>query len=341
MKKENINIETGEFIESEVVNDSLPINLNIEPQVSYKLPEIEFNYLELADTMERGIKEYALEVTYDNLKEAKQASTKLNKLAKAISDCRIKFKKEILVPVDEFEKKMKDLTDTAIKGKDFLKAQIKVFDDEMIAICKVKCEEYLNVKYEELGVNKEFQIVDIEDINIASNLSESLNLTKKAKDTIIARVNIQLTQQTNKKMRLMQLENECLKAELKVLLTEDDVKSFILGSDLVYSDGLSSLILREQNKQKQIEMNLENDRLKKLEQEKRQLEFQQKQDDAKKIEEVNKSLPVAESEAPRKKIVRLTAIFEVVVDENVDSEKVLKQYENKLQNDFTTFVSIG
>lgn len=331
---ESINQETGEFIEEKKLAE-----IELAPSIELTMPKIEFNYEELKEIMSVGLKEYAIEVTSDNLKDAKAMATKLNKLAGEIKKARIANKKEVLIPVSEFETKMNDLEDTAQKGRQFILDQVKVFDDAQIKICTTDLNKYIEEVYQENFIEEEFKNVDITDLYIASNLTASNNLSKKAKDTVKSRVNLQLAKQTNKKMRLVQLENESLKAGLKALLTEQDVSSFILESDLVYSEKLAELINRELNKQKQIEINIAMEKEKTERKEALELEIEEKR--KKDVEQKQKEEVQKLEDKTGNKIVSLVATFEIEVPVSVNESDVLEKYESKLKEMFSTLSSVA
>tara|TARA_R110000823_G_scaffold286748_1_gene405069 strand:- start:430 stop:1431 length:1002 start_codon:yes stop_codon:yes gene_type:complete len=328
---EKLNLKTGEYEKVEVVADNLPAEMELEPTIDYTPLEISFNYDELKEMMVKGLQEYKLEVTADNIKDANKMATKLNKLAGTIKRARIDNKKEMLEPLTLFENNMKDLEETALMGREFLTSQVKVFNDGLIKICLAKCKEYLEIQYVENEILEEFQTVDISDIAIVSNLSNSMKLTKKAIDAIESRVNIALSKQISKKMRLMMLENECLKNGLQVLLNESDVSHFILESDLKYNEQLAILINRELEKQKQIELNITLANERKMEQEKRDKELKEKQSEFSK-QQVSKSIGV--------KTVQVVAIFEMEVPTKYTNEQIRVKYEKRLKEFSETFKSL-
>jgi len=341
-----INLETGEFIEVEVVEENLPADINIEPVVNYNPIEIDFNYETLKEVMTNGLEAYKIEVTYDNIKEANKMATKLNKLGSSIKRARIDNKKEMLAPITDFEVKMNDLEDTAKKGRLFILDQVKVFNDELVKICELECNKLLVLKYEEKEVNEEFQTLNISDIFIASNINPSMKLTKKAKDTIESRVNIQLSLQTNKKMRLVMLENECLKAGLKVLLKESDVSHFILESDLKYNEQLTNIINRELEKQAQIEKGIEQERIRKEEFEKQQKEIEVRRIEQEELEELEKQAQIEIKEVEKVqaieketgvRIVKYIATFEMEVPLTTTNEAIKNKYDSKMQEFSKTF----
>ena len=337
--KEKINLETGEYEKVEVVDDNLPANMEIEPIINYTPLKVSFNYDELKKMMASGLKEYKIEVTSENIKDANKMATKLNKLASTIKRARIDNKKQMLEPLNLFENNMKDLEETALMGREFITNQVKVFNDKLIEICLNKCNEYLKIQYIDKQLSEEFQYIDISDIAIPSNLVDGVRLNKKAKDTIEARIDIALSKQVSKKMRLMMLENQCLKSGLKVLLNESDVSSFIFESDLKYNEQLSILINRELEKQNQIELSIIFENERKVEREKKQKEIEEKQriDDLnRELEKQNQIEEKEESETGFKKITYL-ATFEFEVPAAILAEDIKMKYDIKMKEFSKTF----
>ena len=67
---EKLNLETGEYEKVEVIIDNLPATIEIEPLIEFTPLEISFNYNELKEMMIKGLEEYRIEVTADNIKDA-------------------------------------------------------------------------------------------------------------------------------------------------------------------------------------------------------------------------------------------------------------------------------
>ena len=96
------------------------------------LPEaIEFNFEELKQEVEERTASYVgLVYTEDQIREAKRDLANLRKFTKALSDERIKVKKELMKPYMDFEGKIKELSsivDNAIKSID---DQVKGFEEQ-------------------------------------------------------------------------------------------------------------------------------------------------------------------------------------------------------------------
>ena len=99
---------------------------------SITFPEvIEFNYEELKQEITERVAAYKnLVYTDDQIKDAKKDVATLRKFTKALSDERIRVKKDLLKPYEDFESKVKELTaivDESIKNID---GQVKGYEDQ-------------------------------------------------------------------------------------------------------------------------------------------------------------------------------------------------------------------
>ena len=94
------------------------------------LPEaIEFNFAELKQEITERTEAYVgMVYTDDQIKSAKADVAMLRKFTKALSDERIRVKKEYLKPYDEFEAKVKELSGIVDKAIVNIDSQIKIFD---------------------------------------------------------------------------------------------------------------------------------------------------------------------------------------------------------------------
>lgn len=103
------------------------MELRVKP---VSLPEaIEFNFEELKQEITARTSAYVgIVYSDDQMKEAKMDVAMLRKFTKALSDERIRVKKEIMKPYDEFEAKVKELSGIVDKAILDIDKQIKTFE---------------------------------------------------------------------------------------------------------------------------------------------------------------------------------------------------------------------
>lgn len=242
---------------------------------------IEFNFDELrAEIKERTEKYVGLVYTDDQIKDAKKDVAALRKFTKALSDERIKVKKDILKPYEEFEGKVKELTaivDEAITGID---KQVKEYEDkkkqekmdeilllwneketpEWLHISKVFDEKWLNASVTLKKVEEEIdeKLEQIErDLATLSNLSEfSFEATEVYKDTVDINKAIQ------EGIRLADIQKRKAEAQMKEVAvaesapTTQDTAPAVKKSEVCFRCWLSTedaAALREFFKKRNIE----------------------------------------------------------------------------------------
>lgn len=104
------------------------MELKIVPMAAQQA--IEFNYDELkAWVTEKA--DFYKSVIYneENIKEAKADRATINKFIKAINDARKEKKKELLIPYQEFESKIKELETIISEPMQIMDAEIKKFEE--------------------------------------------------------------------------------------------------------------------------------------------------------------------------------------------------------------------
>ena len=96
-----------------------------------KFPEIiSFNYEELKQEITEKTSAYVgLVYSEDQIKDAKKDVALLRKFTKALSDERIKIKKDCLKPYEEFERKIKELDGIVAKAITNIDSQIKTVEE--------------------------------------------------------------------------------------------------------------------------------------------------------------------------------------------------------------------
>lgn len=158
------------------------------------LAPIKFNYEDVKNWVTQKAKEYkSLIYTEETITEAKTDRATLNKLAKAINDEKIRVKKEVLKPFEDFESKCKELQGIIVDASNSIDTQVKAFEEKEQNEKKEKIKEifdsyvgiYKNVInfdmiFNPKWLNKSYTMKKItEDINhIMVKASEDMDVLK-------------------------------------------------------------------------------------------------------------------------------------------------------------------
>lgn len=95
------------------------------------LAPIQFNYEDIKKWVTEKAKEYKSVVyTEETITAAKTDRATLNKVAKAINDEKIRIKKEVLKPFEDFENKCKELQGIITYASSSIDTQVKAFEEK-------------------------------------------------------------------------------------------------------------------------------------------------------------------------------------------------------------------
>jgi hypothetical protein len=143
-------------------------------------PAIHFNFEELKNQLSVRLQPYnSLVVTEDTIKNAKDDKAKLNAFRKQLEDERIRIKKQVLQPYEEFEKKEKQLISQIDEAIANIDAQLKNHEERRKAEKKAKIEGF----YNELIEDDLKEIIPLERIFDAKWLNATTS-EKKIKEAL-------------------------------------------------------------------------------------------------------------------------------------------------------------
>ena len=208
--------------------------------------------------------EYNSIVTMDNFKVMKESSLYLGKVAKDISDFRIAKVKEETQDIKIFEDSLKKFTSMFKSKQDEIKQGLDVFEEETRKQVKAVCIAYFDDYSLEVGLSDEFKNVNLEDMTQTGFMTASGAISKKGKEEVEKRVQVQLNLQNKVQNRLMMLENECLKAGIEPL-TKQHIQGFLFADDNTYINNLNMLIDSELKRAEQIKAKQEQELRQKIE----------------------------------------------------------------------------
>jgi len=230
-------------IENQKLDGSLPIlKLNasmedIEKAVKVELDKPQYNSV----------------VTMDNFKDMKQSSQLLGKVAKQISDFRIAKVREETKGIKQFEDSLKSFTNMFKEKQETIKSGLNIFEEQTRQKVNAVCKEYFNSFADEVELRQEFRNVNLDDMTQAGFATATFKISAKGKAEVESRVNIQLTLQTKVDNRLLNLENECLRAGIEPL-TQQHIQGFLYSSDEDYKVQLTNLINSEVKRNEAIKL---------------------------------------------------------------------------------------
>ena len=104
---------------------------------------IEFNFDELKQEIESRVSMYTnLVYTDEQIKQAKADRANLNKFVKALSDERIKMKKQCLKPYEGFEAKVNELSKIVQEPIALIDKQVREYEEQQKKAKLEKIKEY-------------------------------------------------------------------------------------------------------------------------------------------------------------------------------------------------------
>ena len=204
---------------------------------SFTLPEvIEFNYDELKkEITEKAEKYMNLVYTEDQIREAKKDVAVLRKFTKALSDERIRVKKECMKAVEPFEEKVKELCGIVDESICNIDKQVKEYEDqkkkdkyneirdffeelekpEWLTLLQIFDEKWLNASTSYKSIQEAIvsEIARIkEDLStIEKTLEFSFEATEVYKDTL------DITKAIQEGHRLLEMQKRKAEAESKMV----------------------------------------------------------------------------------------------------------------------------
>jgi hypothetical protein len=261
------------------------------------------------------------DVDWKNLKISKKIYQSLNTIEKNINATMKAKIEKVIAPVDIFKKNCKKIYLLIDNAVSYIQKQTKAHEEQLKMVCKELLLRELNRLCLLHKLDTEYQDkIDISDLANLTNLNaeyEEAYITKKAKESVEAKVNKMLLLQNRVKNRLLSLKDVCLTAGLITPLTKEDILHIIESEDDdMYNQAINSLITKELNKQNAIAKAIE----------------------VKKAEPVVNVEPKTEISTPIKanngKIkYYITATFELETD--IPKDKVEINFKNKLSTIFS------
>ena len=145
---------------------------------------LKFNKISLMNAVKEELVKYEIEVTEENMNDAKKARATLNKVSKALDDKRKEIKKQYCEPLDIFEKDVKEIKALIDEGSKKIGDQLNVFEEKRIEERKNEIILYFN--------SLAFDLVPLEKIFNKKWLNKTCSNWKEELDSVISKINQEL-----------------------------------------------------------------------------------------------------------------------------------------------------
>lgn len=269
-------------------------------------------------------------VTLDTLASDKKLAQSIKAQGKEINDLRLAKKKELIAPIDAFEKQANELKGLYFDAANKISEQVINFEQVTLDKLRDELVDILKTDFEKIGVREQFQTLNVDHLVKLTNITGSGKPTKKAKDGVLAIGQDCFIEQSRYTDRIMQAENQSLRAGLSSPLQEIHIKSFIFADDVQFNSELEALINveleRQQETQSKVQVQTQPPASKTLDLQKSEV-FEQMQDSP--VEAMQEIKPVV---IDGKIEYICTATFKVTVPEQVPvskiEEKLVKMIED-------------
>lgn len=281
-----------------------------EIQINKELPVITMNFEEVKGSLQETMKKYeGIIVTEEGLKDCKATQKDLAGLRNKIDTYRKNVKKEMEVPIKEFEGKCKELIGLISDVEKPIKEGIKVYDDKRKEEKKEKALEIINAAIKEFELEKEFA----DKLDLKDSYLKLTGSIKSIKEDVEMRAMMLKREQEDKKTRIKMLEvavNNEINRVNENINTKLDYEKF---KDYVLKDYSLEKILNEINKQAEIIFKAENNTKQEIKEEKESIQVP--------VDISNKKV-----EDPKKEIKEDKFFVDVYVEHNFEMIQALSRF---------------
>lgn len=178
------------------------------------------------DALEAKVREvvngqYAIVVTPDTVKEAKNTRAELNKGKKAIENAWKQRKSELEAPIKELNDRVKSIFSIIDEGMLKIDSQVSQFEAERRALAVALCEKYKDKECEAKGIDS--SLVNVGGFANLTYITEKGGLSsagKQAVDNLILKVSNELAIQRQRELEA-QMELERIKQQAREELLQE------------------------------------------------------------------------------------------------------------------------
>jgi hypothetical protein len=305
---------------------------------SIQLPELKSNFEKFKAELVLAVEQFKIEVTEDNIAEAKKMMASLNKIKANITQ---KSKETVAIfkkPVDSFRQQISELENICDVSRADIAFQVQKFEDETKAECERLLIKLINELRSDYKIEKRFYSAKYDDCIKLGSVTAKGGLTKTIKEAILYRVDKEKFNQNLYHGRYKEVESECLKMGVQPF-TETSVAHILVLDYDEFKQRLIASIHAEIDRNEKFKAKVEADA--KVKAEKEAKEKQDEENKKKAIEENQKRIDdakakvIAENESKIKSEIdsgKRTASGAIII-EHKEPEKVYTSYLKESEQD--------
>jgi len=179
---------------------------------------VKANFEDIKNYLTVEVEKYDVVVTADTVKDAKKLAIELNAVTKQINEVKKAHLPELEAPAKAFKEQIAELNGIVQVGRGKILDQVRKFEEKTLEDITDLVRDLLLEEYEINGLENEYRNVTYTDLVLLGSMTATGKLTGKVKGEIRSRVMAAKYLQDAVEKRLLQLENECYKAGLRVRL---------------------------------------------------------------------------------------------------------------------------
>ena len=288
--------------------------MSLELVVNYKEQILDTNFDEIKAEVVNLVEKYSIEVTDENVAEAKKVMANFNKVKTEIGNKFKTYIADLSKPIDELKSQKKEIETIIDDGRSKIADEVAKFEVSRLNLAKEKIAEFINLECEKREISP--NLINPSEFVKLTAITANGTLTKATKTEIEARLNA--------------IENEILKAKQEAEAKRQEAERIANEARLKAQAEAEARIQAEQER---------------AEAKQAELEAMRQQPEA------DKARLQAELEASRQKeptcetiqtekgtiIYTLNAVFEIEVNANLSREVVARRLEAELKSKFSSF----
>jgi len=211
----------------------------LDIKLEKKLPVVQMNFEEVKASLISGASKYkGIIVTEESLKDCKSMQKELSKTRRSLDTYRKGIKKEMLIPITNFEGECKELIGLVEEVEEPIKSAIKIFDDKVREKKRLQATEFIKENIVNLKLGDKYA----EKLTVLDEYAGlSISIKKIRED--IERRSLLLKQEQKQDVENLQIIKNDIENANKIIDAKLDIKDFqsLIDTEVPISQILSTI----------------------------------------------------------------------------------------------------